>query len=207
MLKFNDILDSNNFKTSMIIDLNYNKESINDNLNNNNLISNNYNNRIESSNTNLKLMNINKNNLNNINIININKGKNILVNKNEEEIKEKYLVSLLNHKREENLNNDKILLNKINNSNNKDVNKHFNRNNIYKLLVFQILHCFLKKIKKLEYERNLINWKIIQKKMDIYNYLILLKKFDLLLILFKKLSLQNNYRSTNSLDYYSNLDK
>ena len=197
MLKFNDILDSNNFKTSNVENLNINEHS-NNNLDNNNLISNNFNNRVESSYTNLKIMNINKNNLNNINIININKEENILVNENAVKKKEKNLNTLFNNINGEIINN-KIILNQKNNYSNNG-NSHFNRRNIYKLLMYHIFRCFLSKNKKLDYKKNIINLKTFQKKMDIYNYLLLLKKLDLLSALSKKFQLQNNYHLTNSMN-------
>ena len=192
MLRFDDALGPNNFKTSTATNLNNNK-CTNKNLLISNLINNSYNNRMEPSNLHLNIINVNKNSLNNININNINERKNILINKNEEKNKEKNLISLSNYINEENLSNNKVLLNKIDYYNNNDASNQFKTNNIYKLLIFHIFRCFLSKNKKLEYKKNLANKQTFLEKMDIYNYLILLKKVDLLSVIFKKLNSQNKY--------------
>ena len=112
---------------------------------------------------------------NNINIVNnINKQNN-------------NILSIKNKENEKNLTNHiKIIMNKENNNDlsniiNLNLNSIKNKSK-YRLLFLYIFHFFLSEKKKYEYQINYMNRRTFKKKLDIYNYLTLLKRIDFLFI-------------------------
>ena len=114
-----------------------------------------------------------KNHDNNINILNINskENNNVLSNK-ENEMKQS-----IDH------NIKKIINKERNNKLNKVINLDINPSKsqpIYRPLLLYIFRFFLTEKKKYEYQINNMNRKVFKKRLDIYNYLNLLKRVDFL---------------------------
>ena len=164
---------------NIMVDGSFLRLKTNNNTNNSELhhVFNDYGERIESSYVQLRMLNNNKTFFNNINkenknIINIeNKNK-----KNESENKE-------NHVKFDN----SVIIKK----NHKKVVSNNNQKSIYKLLFFHIFRCMLPKKAKIEYKVNLMNRKSVQKKLDIRNYLNLIKQVDELCIQIQKCKIKN----------------
>ena len=144
--------------------------------------------KIESSNINLNFLNSNKLSLNNIykennNMIirNVNQNIGIQFKKENQSQKE----------------NSEI---KKENSYNKAINFKNNKKPLYRLLFYQILNCILPEKAKTEYKIDYMNRKAIQKKLDIYNYLNLLKRVDML---FVQIQIYNMKNKNSMMDFIS----
>ena len=125
-------------------------------------------NRVESSNVNLKILNNNKTFLNNLNNDNNNMIiRNVSKDKNNEFKKE-------NKTQKKDSGMKKI------NPYTKPVNFNNYKNSSYRLLFYNIFHCLLFEKAKVNYKIDQMNRKTFQKKLDILNYLNLLKRVDML---------------------------
>ena len=117
-----------------------------------------------------------KYNYNNINILyNINKDSN-------------NVLSIVNKRNEkcQNYNKIKEIINKEDHNNltnliDLDINSSKNKS-VYRLLLFYIFHFFLPEKRKYKYQVNYMNRKTFKKKLDIYNYLNLMKRVDFLFV-------------------------
>ena len=114
---------------------------------------------------------------NNINILNNNIKRN------------NYLLPRTNKENGTALPNDNTIKNTINKENNKKLNNIINldansskKKSIYSLLLLYIFHFFLREKKKYRYQINYMNRKTFKKKLDIYNYLTLMKRVDFLFL-------------------------
>ena len=91
-----------------------------------------------------------------------------------------------NFKKEFSKNNSKKMKNAIRLNLNASNNK-----SIYRLLFLYIFHFFLSENKKHEYQINLMNRRTFKKKLDVFYYLNLLRRVDLLFIQLQKRKIEN----------------
>ena len=131
-------------------------------------VKNNSSNKIESSNINLKMLNNN-----------ISKENNNMIIKNLNQKKENRLSKEIIEIQKENINTKAIDF-----SNN-------NKKYFYSLLLYYIFHCLLPEKKKILHKISRMNRKTLQKKLDVYNYLHLLKRVDMLFMQIQEYKLKN----------------
>ena len=123
----------------------------------------------DSSNINLRFLYSNKIFINNVNKVSNNMIISNLSNKNQNDFKKE---------NKSPKGNPEI---KNINSNNKIINFNKDKKSLYILLLYHIFHCLLFGKEKMKYNIDYMNKKALQKKLDIYNYLNLLKRVDILL--------------------------
>ena len=76
-------------------------------------------------------------------------------------------------------------------------NNNKNKKPIYKFLFFRIFHYILPEKQKIEYKANDMNRKSLMKKLDIYNYLNLIKQVDSFYLHIQKRNIRNKNMKTD----------